>query len=286
MPNIEVKAICRDIELARTIADRVKTDSLGQLHQIDTYYETKRGRLKLREINDEKAQLIPYFKEYSYGPMKSLYSLLDVHDKENLKNILSNILGEICVIDKMRTVFLVNNIRVHLDYVKGLGTFIEFEAVYKEDTTDAKEREVHNVNELMKVFNIQENDLLDKSYIDYFINKDLSLLSENVSCLYHFQNENHLIVELKKLNIEKTLSAEKRFFWLYYNKQKKTIDKLIFINMSEDQKYAYREFEGATLKFNLDTCVTNLSDSKLQRVHGMFLDQETRKSLLNYLSEI
>jgi predicted adenylyl cyclase CyaB len=166
MPNIEIKAICHDLGKARSIADHLKTAYLGHLHQVDTYYETKKGRLKLREINNEKAQLIPYYKDYSFGPMKSNYSLLPVEKIKETKEILNEILGTITIVDKKREVFFIDNIRIHLDQVKDLGSFIEFEAVYDEETESKKFQE-KKVSQLISKFNIAEKDLLDKSYIDY-----------------------------------------------------------------------------------------------------------------------
>lgn len=171
MPNIEIKAKCSNLEKAKSVAEDKKTDYLGILHQIDTYYETKKGRLKIREINGEKCQLIPYCKDYSKGPMKSDYELMAVDNPKNLKGILNNLLGEIAVVDKKREVFLIDNVRIHLDKVENLGSFIEFEAVYEDEAL--KDQEFKKVNELMTLFNITENDLLDKSYVDYFIGADL-----------------------------------------------------------------------------------------------------------------
>lgn len=167
MPNIEIKAKCPNIENARQIADKIKTDYIGVLHQVDTYYQTKKGRLKLREINGKEAQLIPYYKEQIEGKHKSEYAVLTVSDAQSLKKILDKTLGEIFVVDKNREVFLVDNVRIHLDEVKKLGGFIEFEAVYTENSDADKERELFKVEDLKAQFGIRASDLLDKSYIDY-----------------------------------------------------------------------------------------------------------------------
>lgn len=171
MPNIEIKAKVTNLEYARGVAYRLKTDYLGFLHQIDTYYNTKDGRLKFREINDKEFQLIPYKKDYSSGPMRSLYSVLPTDEPKVVKELLDQLLGTLFVIDKRREVFLVGNVRVHLDEVKGLGQFLEFEAVYSEDTAEAKAVEVQKVQELMQEFGVDRADLMDRSYVDYFINQ-------------------------------------------------------------------------------------------------------------------
>lgn len=167
MPNIEIKAKCPNIEYAKQIAEKLKTDYIGVLHQVDTYYQTKKGRLKLREINGKEAQLIPYFKEQIEGKQKSEYAVLPVSDVDSLKNILDTTLGEIFVVEKKREVFLIDNVRVHLDEVKNLGEFIEFEAVYEENTDKNKEKELKKIEELKSSFRVGNSDLLDKSYIDY-----------------------------------------------------------------------------------------------------------------------
>lgn len=171
MQNIEIKAKCSDLLKARKIAQDHATGYVGVLHQLDTYFQTKSGRLKLREINGEKAELIPYFKDYSLGPMQSNYSVLPTNEPDKLKSILNHILGEFAVVDKKREVFLINNIRIHLDQVKDLGSFIEFEAVYDDSHLENKEIEIQKVNKLMETFGITKENLLDKSYIDYLLAK-------------------------------------------------------------------------------------------------------------------
>ena len=168
MPNIEIKAKCSDIKKARLIADQLKTDYVGNLHQIDTYFETRTGRLKLREINGESAELIPYKKDYSTGPMKSDYAVLPVDNSVNTKSILEKILGIVTVVDKKREVFLIDNVRVHLDRVKDLGDFVECEAVY-DGGEEQEALEKIRVSELMRKFEIKEDDLLYQSYIDYLL---------------------------------------------------------------------------------------------------------------------
>lgn len=169
MPNIEIKAKCSNLDSVREAVRKMQTDFLGSLHQIDTYFETKEGRLKLREINGRIHQLIPYIKEYKTGPMKSLYSVLPVDNPDELKIILNKLFGIITVVDKKREVFLKDNIRIHLDIVKNLGSFIEFEAVYS--SKDEEEKEKEKVKSLMTLLNIKESDLLDRSYIDYLLIK-------------------------------------------------------------------------------------------------------------------
>ncbi len=167
MANIEIKVRCNDLKKARATAMQIQTAYLGILHQVDTYFATKIGRLKLREINNESAQLIPYIKGYQAGPMKSDYALMSVDNPTLVKNLFDNLLGVEFVVDKKREVFLFENVRIHLDEVVNLGTFIEFEAVCANDSEQEQNQQHVKIANLMKAFEIQAADLLDLSYVDY-----------------------------------------------------------------------------------------------------------------------
>ena len=175
MPNIEIKALCHNLDHVRTIANENMTDYVGVLHQIDTYFKTSHGRLKLREMNGEVAQLIPYSKDYQSGPMKSDYALLPVDEPKVVKALLDKLLGIEFIVDKKREVFLIDNVRVHLDQVTGLGNFIELEAVCALDTQEEYIKQKSQLDRLLHVFNIKSVDLLDLSYVDYLAPHSSSL---------------------------------------------------------------------------------------------------------------
>mgnify|MGYP000055183062 CR=1 FL=1 len=172
MQNIEIKAKYKDHKKLRKLVEELGCEKVGTLRQIDTYFSTQKGRLKLREINNERAELIPYFKDYSLGPMKSSYSLLESKEPEKLKEILTEILGVVAVVDKTREVFLYQNIRIHIDVVDNLGSFMELEAVYDEKNQNARELEEKKVNELMNKLQVSKENLLDKSYVDYLLSNE------------------------------------------------------------------------------------------------------------------
>lgn len=166
MPNIEIKARYADLSKGREIANRNNAKYVGVLHQIDTYFNTAKGRLKLREIPGEGAWLIPYSKSYERRPTRSDYQLLEAQNPDAVKSLFASLVGTRFVVEKTREVFLIDNVRLHLDQVKGLGTFIEFEAVFDNDTAEVRERESRKVAELMQTFGITEADLLTSGYVD------------------------------------------------------------------------------------------------------------------------
>jgi adenylate cyclase class 2 len=127
MQNIEFKAELRDIEAARQQCRLVGAELLQRLRQRDTYFRMADGRLKKREIDGKRVQWVYYHRPDRVSPRMSNYTLLtDVQAKRrwgtrNLKPWL--------MVEKTREVWIVDDVRIHLDDVKDLGTFIEFEAL-------------------------------------------------------------------------------------------------------------------------------------------------------------
>ena len=62
VPNIEIKAVYKDLEKGRDIARGLCAHSIGIDHQTDTYFKTPQGRMKLRESSLSGAYLIPYLR--------------------------------------------------------------------------------------------------------------------------------------------------------------------------------------------------------------------------------
>jgi predicted adenylyl cyclase CyaB len=162
LPNIEIKAAYSDLRRARAIAERIGARFVGRDHQVDTYFAVPRGRLKLRESSLSGAMLIPYLRADVRGPKKSEYSLLPVNDAARVKGLFDALLGVEAVVVKDRDIYLVDNVRVHLDEVKGQGSFFELEAVYA-DGADV-EREEEKVRALLIEFEVKDRDLVEGSY--------------------------------------------------------------------------------------------------------------------------
>ena len=162
--NIELKARCSDLDAARTVALSLGAEPQGVERQIDTFFATPRGRLKLRESDRYGAMLIPYLRPDSPEPKQSDYLVLPVASPAQCNRLFGQMLGVSAVVEKERELLLLDNVRIHLDRVEGLGTFIEFEAVMSDSTTP--ERELAKVRELMASFGIREDDLESGAYVD------------------------------------------------------------------------------------------------------------------------
>ena len=163
MENIEIKARIDDLEQVRNRILQLEHQYLGVDHQTDTYFKTNKGRIKLRESALIAPYLIIYLRPDQRGPKSSVYHKLAVEDPSGVKKVLAQILGKHVTVIKKREIFLYKNVRIHLDQIKNLGTFVEFEAVM-----DAKHQnravETKKVKYLMKILGINSKDLIDGSY--------------------------------------------------------------------------------------------------------------------------
>jgi adenylate cyclase class IV len=128
--NIELKAAdaypsaseraCRDLGAADG----------GLLVQRDTYFGVARGRLKLREDSERRTgELIFYLRAHESGLRSSSYWRAPTTDPEALLSLLTAAHGVVGVVTKRRRLFLHRNVRIHLDDVAGLGSFVELESV-------------------------------------------------------------------------------------------------------------------------------------------------------------
>lgn len=167
--NIEIKAKCNDHEKIRGFLISHHADFKGTDHQIDTYFKTNNGRLKLREGNIENF-LIFYEREDKEGPKQSNIILFSSDPKSSLKEILVRSLGILAVVDKSREIYFIDNVKFHIDTVKNLGTFMEIEAI-DSDGNIGKEKLLAQCNEYLSDFSIKENDLISKSYSDLILEK-------------------------------------------------------------------------------------------------------------------
>jgi len=164
--NIEIKAKCNNLDKIKQILNSGNAIFKGLDHQIDTYFNTNTGRLKFREGTIENA-LIQYNRENKYEPKESDVSLYKSSSNKLLKELLTKALGVLVVVDKQREIFYIGNVKFHLDKVKGLGKFIEIEAIGKEE--DNKDDLFKQCKFYLNLFGVDKNDLIPVSYSDMII---------------------------------------------------------------------------------------------------------------------
>jgi len=162
--NIEIKARVRNFDEIRRRAEGLSDTPLTVIRQEDTFFNTPRGRLKLRVLAQDNGQLIYYTRPDQDGPKRSDYHISVTSDPENLKQVLEMAYGIRGVVKKTRSLYLVGQTRVHLDDVEGLGQFMELEVVMREGQSDAEGQLI--AEGLMAALGVEKSDLLEGAYMD------------------------------------------------------------------------------------------------------------------------
>ena len=163
--NIEIKARCADLVAARERLTAVPHRYVGTDHQVDTYFRVPTGRLKLRQGTIE-THLIAYHRTDQKAPASSAVQLYAPADAEELLHTLSRVLPQLGVVDKQREIYFLDHVKVHLDEVVGLGTFVEVEAIGE---ADAHEALLRDCKQAMVLLGVQHDDLVAASYSDLLL---------------------------------------------------------------------------------------------------------------------
>jgi adenylate cyclase class 2 len=167
--NYEFKARVDDLQEYERKLLTIDPEFRGTDHQTDTYFNVKRGRLKLREGNIENA-LINYDRDDIAGSKKSDVILYRHTPDDALKDILVRQLGIRVIVSKIRRIYFKRNVKFHFDTVEGLGSFIEVEAIDERDEFTVKQLKAQ-CDHYLHFFGVTKNQLVDKSYSDMLKSK-------------------------------------------------------------------------------------------------------------------
>ena len=162
--NIEIKARVRDFESLRKKIEALSDVAVKILEQEDTFFNTKSGRLKLRETPGLYAELIYYERPDSIDPAESQYCLIKIDEPEALKNALQAAIGIRGVVRKTRRLYRTGQARLHLDEVEKLGYYLEVEVVLQTDQSPEEGKQI--AQDLMQQIGIKPSDLVQSAYID------------------------------------------------------------------------------------------------------------------------
>jgi homotetrameric cytidine deaminase len=171
MRNVELKA--RDPDPARTLerALALGADDRGEIRQRDTYFSGARGRLKLREQETGGSplwdELIEYSRADSTDARTSTYRRVPVADVASLREALDAAYGTLGTVTKRRRVLLWEGVRIHLDEVEGLGSYVELEAVAEVGSDLSGEHD--KVERLREELGIEDQHLVATSYSDLLL---------------------------------------------------------------------------------------------------------------------
>ncbi len=167
--NIEIKARSNKQDAIRDLLLTAGAEFRGTDHQTDTYFRVPDGRLKLREGNIEN-QLIHYQRANQEGPKQADVLLYPSVPDSGLKEILTAALGILVSVDKVREIYFIGNVKFHIDHVKGLGSFVEIEAIDKEGTI-GRETLLDQCNHYLGLFGISPEELVSVSYSDLLMER-------------------------------------------------------------------------------------------------------------------
>jgi adenylate cyclase len=162
--NVEIKARVDDLEALRQRVEGLADSGPSTVGQQDTFFCSRHGRLKLREMSDGVAELIFYARADTTGPIESSYLKVPCSQPDAMRQALAGALGVRGQVHKTR---------IHLDSVEGLGEFVELEVVMSAE--DAVEDGISIAGSLMAQLGIESKDLIEESYIDLIEEPNISV---------------------------------------------------------------------------------------------------------------
>ena len=162
--NVEIKARVDDLEALRERVEGLADSGPSTVEQQDTFFHSRRGRLKLREMSDGVAELIYFARADTTEPIESSYLKVSCPQPEFMRQALASALGVRGQVRKKRIIYLCGPTRIHLDSVEGLGEFVELEVVLSAE--GGVEEGVSIAGSLMAQLGIDSKDLVEESYID------------------------------------------------------------------------------------------------------------------------
>lgn len=162
--NIEFEAATNQLAVQEQILQQYNPRFVGEDRQLDTYFNVASGRLKLREGNIENA-LIHYERVNIAGSKLSGVLLFKHEPGSALKEILVKALGVKAVVDKTRRIYFIGNVKFHFDTVKGLGTFVEVEAIDEAGTIGELTLK-EQCKYYQTLLQVKQEDMIASSYSD------------------------------------------------------------------------------------------------------------------------
>lgn len=134
------------------------------MNQKDYYFEVGINKEKIREINNHEPCLISYKRFEKEGRKDSNYDIKLLSFEE--KNLLLGQKTLLCVVDKVRQLWMYKNTRIHIDNVVGLGNFMELETVVNDIT---KEEGLNEFEDVVNKLEIRSEKAEPCSYSDLIL---------------------------------------------------------------------------------------------------------------------
>ena len=133
--NLEYKVRSESLDALLPKLAELNATHTETIHQVDTYFQNPKGRLKLRETDEsDEGCLIYYERPNALESRYSIYQLCKIAEPAVLKELLAIALGIKTIVKKQRSLWMYNSTRIHLDIVEDLGEFVELETVFQGQT--------------------------------------------------------------------------------------------------------------------------------------------------------
>lgn len=171
--NVELKARDANPEVTLARCLNLGAVSAGTLNQRDVYFHGRHGRLKLRAHEEDGSELIAYRRPDSAADARES-TYVRAPASQAVAEALDVALGTTVVVTKRRRLLMWEGVRIHLDDVEGLGSFIEFEAVLPDagDLYTARAK----VARLQAELAIAEDALVSAGYADLLLDGPEALM--------------------------------------------------------------------------------------------------------------
>ena len=131
MQSLEFRAELADAGLARGVLPRIGAKFVGKLEQTDTYFRVTSGVLKLRRSSmggePEPPEVVHYERVSRTQPRVCRFGIYTEGEARERFGVLP--LPIWVTVHKVREIWMLGGLRVHLDEVQDLGRFIELEAL-------------------------------------------------------------------------------------------------------------------------------------------------------------
>jgi len=167
--NFEIKVKLQDPNkiraLVRLLCKGKKVFKEKQIQE-DIYYRVQKGRLKLRIINGNTGNLIYYFRNNENSKRVSNYTISETNTPKELNSILSSLYGVLIKAKKTREITRMDNTRIHIDKVIGLGNYLEIEVIF-----DSIKKAKITMDGMIKLLDLKEEKFIKVSYLDLLLNK-------------------------------------------------------------------------------------------------------------------
>lgn len=160
--NVEIKAKLRAPSKFVRDLMRIGARQIGTLEQEDTFFNVPRGRLKIRYDPNLGSEMVYYVRPMDDGPRISHYFRQRLDDAEDKRGELASRYGVLGIVKKRRDLFLVGDVRFHIDRVEGLGTYLEIEVPV--DPKLGEHRARYRASRLVSELGIPQETLVGESY--------------------------------------------------------------------------------------------------------------------------